>query len=284
MMINSPLRYPGGKAKLSPFLGDLIIQNGLVGSEYCEPYAGGAGLAIKLLSLGFVDRIAINDIDPAIYSFWRSALERTSEFCELIDRTPLTIDEWYRQRQVWREGDVSDQLALGFSAFYLNRTNRSGIIDGAGPIGGYSQEGPWKLGVRFIRDKQISNLLNLQKYSSQISISNMDAIDFLSKKLPLDNTFVYADPPYFVKGKKLYRNSYEMEDHCAVCDILSMNRDRKWIVSYDDVPEIRSIYSEFLPTFYQLNYSAGTKNVGNEVIYASDALKLPTMKALSGAA
>ena len=283
-MINSPLRYPGGKAKLAPFLGDLIIQNGLIGAEYCEPYAGGAGLALKLLSLGFVDRIAINDIDSAIYSFWKSALERTDEFCELIDRTPLTIEEWYRQRQVWRDGDVTDRLALGFSAFYLNRTNRSGIIDGAGPIGGYAQEGPWKLGVRFVRDKQISNLLNLRKYSSQISISNMDAIEFISEKLPLENVFIYADPPYFVKGRKLYRNSYQMKDHCSVRDILSRNRDKKWIVSYDDVPEIRAIYSEFSPLSYQLNYSAGTKNVGNEVIYSSDVLKLPTMEGLLGAA
>ncbi|GAB1581441.1 DNA adenine methylase [Phyllobacterium phragmitis] len=138
-MLTSPLRYPGGKAKLFEYLVAVIRENSLYGSTYCEPYAGGAGLALKLLTAGFVRQIALNDIDPSIFAFWRSVLFATDELCSLIETTPITIEEWHHQKSIWRDQDTSDLLKLGFATFFLNRANRSGIIDGAGPIGGYGQ-------------------------------------------------------------------------------------------------------------------------------------------------
>ena len=44
----SPLRYPGGKAQLFPLVRDIIVANRLNGATYIEPFAGGAGLALKL--------------------------------------------------------------------------------------------------------------------------------------------------------------------------------------------------------------------------------------------
>lgn len=274
-MISSPLRYPGGKAKLFDFVAAVIVANDLVGCEYCEPYAGGAGLAIRLLTTGLVANISINDLDPAIHAFWTSALGDTDAFCALIDATPITIEEWRRQREVWREGDSSDPLRLGFAAYFLNRTNRSGIIDGAGPIGGYSQSGPWKLDARLVKQRQIDNIKTLSVFKTQIAVTNYDALHFINLKLRNERALIYADPPYFVKGSKLYRNFYDVKDHIEVKDLLSLFRDKNWIVSYDDVPEIRWIYRDFSPTTYSLNYSAGTKGIGSEVIYGSDALRLP---------
>ncbi|MGY8634548.1 DNA adenine methylase [Bradyrhizobium sp. 14AA] len=154
-MITSPLRYPGGKAKLFPYFVDLIRENKLFGAEYCEPYAGGAGLALRLLTNGFVDRVSINDIDQSIYAFWVSALYDTDRFCRLIEKTPINIEQWHRQQEVWEASDFDNKLKLGFSAYFLNRTNRSGIIEGAGPIGGYGQKGNWKIDVRLIKYKML---------------------------------------------------------------------------------------------------------------------------------
>lgn len=274
-MIGSPLRYPGGKAKLFPFFAELIRANDLYGIEYCEPYAGGAGLAIKLLTGGFVSRISINDIDESIYAFWVSALFDTERFCKLIDRTPITIDQWFRQQEIWENGDTGNMLALGFAAFFLNRTNRSGIIEGAGPIGGYEQRGKWKLDARLIKRKQIENLRALQRFSGQIELSNDDASVFLKKALGVENSLVYLDPPYFVKGRKLYKNFYQPDDHIKIADALELKRKTRWVVSYDDVPEIRRAYSSFSPITYLLNYSAGEKSVGAEVIFLSDAITAP---------
>jgi DNA adenine methylase len=126
-MIYSPLRYPGGKAKLFPYFSQLIKKNGLFGADYCEPYAGAAGLAIRLLTGGFVDSIRINDIDQSVYAFWMAALGMTDEFCRKIDRTPITIAEWRKQKDIWKRNDLANTLDLGFATYFLNRTNRSGL-------------------------------------------------------------------------------------------------------------------------------------------------------------
>jgi DNA adenine methylase len=277
-MITSPLRYPGGKAKLFPFFAELIRQNNLYGASYCEPYAGGAGLAIKLLTSGFVDKISINDIDKSIYSFWMSALFDTDKFCRLIEKTPIDIDQWYHQQKIWQKGDVKNMLTLGFSAYFLNRTNRSGIIEGAGPIGGYAQKGEWKIDVRLVKEKQIENLKSLSRYSNQIEVTNLDAFDYIQKALTIENALVYLDPPYYVKGHKLYKNFYQPEDHIRIAKELKHRRKSNWVVSYDDVLEIRDAYSSFDPITYLLNYSAGEKSLGAEVIFLSNGLKAPDVR------
>jgi DNA adenine methylase len=280
-MIVSPLRYPGGKAKLFPYFAELIRCNRLFGAAYCEPYAGGAGLAIKLLTNGFVDRISINDIDQSIYAFWVSALFNTEKFCRLLDKTPIDIDQWYRQQEIWEASDLDNMLTLGFSAFFLNRTNRSGIIEGAGPIGGYAQKGKWKVDVRLVKHKQIENLKALSKYANQIKVTNLDAFDYLQRAICTENSLTYLDPPYFVKGHKLYKNFYQPADHIKIANELKLKRKSNWVVSYDDVPEIRRAYGSFIPITYLLNYSAGEKSAGAEVIFLSDALSAPAIDGFS---
>jgi DNA adenine methylase len=283
-MISSPLRYPGGKAKLYPYFVDLIRKNQLAGSEYCEPYAGGAGLAIRLLSNGFVKKVSINDIDASIYAFWISVLFDTRKFCALIDKISITIDEWYKQSEIWEDGDLGNPLSLGFAAYFLNRTNRSGIIEGAGPIGGFSQSGTWKLDVRLVKEKQIENIKRLARFSSQIKVTNHDALKFFDAQAKNPEALIYLDPPYFIKGQKLYKNFYEPADHEAIARLLTRRRRVKWVVSYDDVPEIRKAYKAFSPQRYSLNYSAGEKGIGSEVIFVSDALLAPSPRLLKKAA
>lgn len=280
-MIASPLRYPGGKAKLFPYFAELIRTNRLFGAEYCEPYAGGAGLAIKLLTNGFVDRVSINDIDQSIYAFWVSMLFDTDRFCRLIEKTPVNIEQWHRQQEIWEASDFDNKLRLGFSAYFLNRTNRSGIIEGAGPIGGFGQKGNWKIDVRLVKDKQIENIKALSRYANQITVSNLDALDFAGKTVGHGNSLVYLDPPYFVKGHKLYKNFYNPADHLEIASELKRKRKANWIVSYDDVPEIRKAYSTFSPITYLLKYSAGEKSIGSEVIFLSDALQPPHVEGYS---
>ena len=143
----SPLRYPGGKTKFYSYVRDILDCNGLLGETYIEPFAGGAGLALKLLLNDDVKRIVINDFDPAIYCFWYSILQNPEAFCDLIMTVPLTQEEWKRQRQIYLEQDISEPLRLGFATFFLNRTNVSGVVNG-GMIGGKNQSGPFKLDAR----------------------------------------------------------------------------------------------------------------------------------------
>jgi len=280
----SPLRYPGGKVKLFPIFSRLIGENELYNRVYAEPYAGGAGLALKLLNHGFVQQIELNDADPAIAAFWRSVIRRPNEFCRLIEGTDISVLEWRRQREIYNEGLSVGELSLGFAAYFLNRTSRSGIIEGSGPIGGYSQESQWKIDARFNRKRQIEQIQTLSQHRDRIQISCEDAKDFLKYRLKDLSKLIYLDPPYYVKGSKLYKNFYCHDDHVDISNLLRSSREGCWILSYDAAPEIVEIYRDFSPTFYSLNYSAGSYGQGTEVIYSSDSIRLPDFGALASAA
>lgn len=147
----SPLRYPGGKTRLINLVKDVINLNELNGGVYIEPYAGGASLALSLIIDGCMDRVVINDYDRSIYAFWECALHQTESLIEKIIDTPVTIEEWKRQRDIQKNKATASVLDLGFSTFFLNRTNRSGILK-AGVIGGLEQAGAYKIDARFNKD------------------------------------------------------------------------------------------------------------------------------------
>lgn len=274
----SPLRYPGGKAVLSDFLADLVHENGLTDGVYVEPYAGGAGAAINLLLGEHVGEIVLNDIDRCISAFWRAVLNQTATFTRLVRQTRVTIPEWKRQREIYRLPSRQSQVALGFSGFYLNRCNRSGIIVNGGPIGGVRQTGRWKLNARFNKPELIRRIERVALYKSRIKICNDDALAFLKRiatECDPDRTLVYLDPPYYEKGSQLYLNYYTPEDHKALATFLRANRKMKWVLSYDDVPEIRELYHGVRHIRYGLNYSASLARRGREVLFFSDSMEIP---------
>ncbi|MGN6231472.1 MAG: DNA adenine methylase, partial [Trinickia sp.] len=179
----TPLRYPGGKARLRPYLERLIAQNRLYDAHYVEPFCGGAGLALELLMSYTVSTIHINDLDRAVYAFWYSATKRTDALCAKISDTPCTIETWQEQRSVWMNRSKANLLDLGFATFFLNRTNRSGILD-AGVIGGKNQNGQWKLDARYNRDDLIARIKAIGQFRSRIMVYNKEAIDFLQELQP----------------------------------------------------------------------------------------------------
>lgn len=272
---DTPLRYPGGKSQLIPFVIELLKENNLFYGEYAEPFAGGSGIAVKLLLDGYVDKIYLNDFDPAIYCFWHSVLNHTDKLCELIKDTEITIKEWHKQRQIYLKCDFSHEVKFGFSTLFLNRTNRSGIIK-AGVIGGLDQNGNYKLDCRFNKPDLIRKIRRIASYKTQINLSQLDAVEFINTVVPdtSPNTLINLDPPYFGKGPELYTNFYQPDDHAilakAVCSI-----QRHWMVTYDDTPEIRNLYKQYATYTSNLNYSAQLKRVGTELLVLGPSLSPP---------
>jgi DNA adenine methylase len=269
----SPLRYPGGKAKLFPFFAGLIEENDLFGCEYREPYAGGAGLALNLLAGGFISRVHLNDIDPGIFAFWRSATQSPEALCSLVAAAQLNIDEWYRQREIRRRPDQHSELELGFATLYLNRANRSGIIEGAGPVGGYHQSGTLRLDARFNKDTVIERIQLVRELAERISVTNIDAVQYINTYGGADGDVMYLDPPYYVRGQRLYKNFYEHDDHQRISESVR-ELTGNWVVSYDDVPAIRTLYSWASPLQLTLRYTAGTSAIGREVVFVSSSLRV----------
>lgn len=272
----TPLRYPGGKGKFANFIKSVFELNNLCDGHYAEPYAGGAGVALELLFLDFASTVHINDIDPAVHAFWWSCIYKTDELCQKIYDTPVTIDNWRVAKRVMDlpSSDCSE-VELGFAAFFLNRTNRSGILK-AGVIGGKEQAGKWKLDARYNKLDLIKRIQKIGLFAKYIHVYNQDAVAFLkemSGTLP-DKSLIYLDPPYYVKGSGLYRNYYEHADHVKIKETVS-GLKKQWLVSYDNVPEIRNIYHQFGQIDYELSYTAQDKKKGSEVMIYPNSLTIP---------
>lgn len=270
----SPLRYPGGKGLLYSRLRTIIRENDLTSSVYVEPYAGGAGAALALLVSGQVERIAINDLDPAVFAFWNAVVTQPGEFTQLVNNVELTVDEWERQREVYLTSPREDHLPLGFATFYLNRTNRSGVLNG-GPIGGKDQTGNYKIDARFNREGLAERIRLIALHADRIAVTNEDGLDVISRYSDSEDAFIYADPPYFEKAGSLYLNAFQEADHKALAERLKSVERAKWILTYDNVPQVAELYSTLRRRLFALNYSAHRVMKANEVMVFSPDLTIP---------
>lgn len=273
---HSPLRYPGGKSCLYPLITAILRENSLKCPHYAEPYAGGASLALALLFGGQVSDIHLNDVDPGIWSFWNSVLNDTDALTALIETTPITVVEWRKQREIYKAGDFAASLKLGFATFFLNRTNRSGIIGTAGVIGGLAQDGNYKIDCRFNREELMRRINRIRKYRSQIHLTRDDALEFLERGADIfpKRTFFAIDPPYFAKGSSLYTSFYSPSDHADVAKAI-LALPRPWILTYDAADEISSLYRDRPQFLFDIKYSLQTKRIGTELMIASNGLLVP---------
>jgi DNA adenine methylase len=282
----SPLRYPGGKSILADFLTNVIELNALQGCTYYEPYAGGAGAALKLLKEDVVSEIYINDADPRIHAFWYSVLNDSKDFVNEIRSVPLTMDEWYQQQEICENPTERDTFEVGFAAFYMNRCNRSGVLSGAGPIGGHEQSGKWRMDVRFNRAPLIERVLSISRLKKRIHLSSLDALEFLKTCLPgtrgRKNVFVYLDPPYVNKGQRLYLNAYDAKDHAKLARYIRAQSTLPWIMSYDDAGLVRELYADQQLAHLTIPYSLQDKRSANELIIAPEHVTIPRSCQISG--
>lgn len=267
----SPLRYPGGKASLAGFFADLISEIQIENATYVEPYAGGVGAGIALLREGLIGDLVINDFDPAVHAFWHSVTTRTTEFVDRVADIPLTVDEWQRQRAIYRAASTEDLLELGFAFFYLNRTNRSGVLTG-GVIGGLAQQGNYKIDARFNRDTLIGRIGAIGELSAQITVMCRDGRSIIREYADRPDVFMYIDPPYVQAGSRLYLNAFEGRDHMALADIVNNVGSAHWLMTYDVDPLIERLYSDHFQSRYELYYSARNYIMSDELMIASPAV------------
>ena len=271
----SPLRYPGGKYKLYEYVVELIKENNC--NTYVEPFCGGAAVALELLFNDVVKNVVINDYDYTIYCFWDSVLHKTDELIKMILQADVSIEEWHKQKAIRSDLDNHDSLEIGFSTFFLNRTNRSGIIDKAGPIGGFLQQGNYPIDCRFNKERLVAQIKKIGDKRDSIKIYNLEALDFIDDIiLEKRKAFIFFDPPYYGKGSGLYANFYSHGDHVNLArTILKKLKNRKWIVTYDNINAIKNMYSKVDSIEFELKYSLQSKRSGSEVMFFSKQIHRP---------
>lgn len=270
----TPIRYPGGKTKLYSFVRNLLQKNDLLHGTYCEPFAGGAGLAIKLLEKGDVNHLILNDADPAIYAVWDLILHFPDDLCDFIESVDVSIKEWDRQKKIYTERENYTLADLGKAAFFLNRTNISGVITG-GVIGGRDQKGNYKIGARFNKENLIEKIRTISEYQEHIELYNLDVLDLMDQAFQNfeDRTLINFDPPYVKKGSQLYKNSFTKEDHTRLRDRIA-GCDRRWIVTYDVCDLVKELYADFRGGYIEVYYSANEIRKAQEYVFYSNNLTI----------
>lgn len=273
----SPLRYPGGKSRLAKFVGTLLESQTSRPTRYVEPFAGGAGVGLRLLVDELVDEIVLNDLNSGIAAFWRSVFERPDELLAKLDGCAVTIDEWHSQRAVYL-AEPDDDVDLGFAFFFLNRTNRSGIPDGR-PIGGYEQTGTWKIDARFDKTGLAERIRALSSYSTRVSIHQIDGVVLTERYIDDPDAIVYADPPYLGKGDRLYLNTLGWDDHLRLAGLLKAGG--RWLITYDADPRVTDdLYVGLRCAEFTLSHSAAVQHVGREYAVFSPSLAIPSLEGL----
>ena len=270
----TPLRYPGGKGRLGQWLAGLLKHNELDGGTYIEPYAGGAGAALYLLVNGHVRQILINDADPVVYAFWWSLVYEMDGLVERIRKTPVTMDTWHQQKELITGDGDADLLDLGFAAFFMNRTNRSGILSG-GVIGGQTQNGKYKIDARYNKEDLIKRITNIADLRTKIDVKNLDAMELVQTSDFDKKSLIYLDPPYYKKGSQLYRNYYNPEDHLAISKKVKSLKT-PWLVTYDGCDEIRRLYSDVSGVEFSFHYSTHTSRPKSTELMYYSGIKLHT--------
>ncbi len=280
MKYTNPLRYPGGKYRLTSYIEQLIISEGLRNSVLIEPFAGSAAVSLYMLQKGLCEQIVINDADILISSFWRCVFTHTDALIEKINSTPITVETWRAMdplRQYANLDQADNLLQLGFAGLFFNRTNFSGILS-ANPIGGLSQKSEYKIDCRFNKLQITRSIRDLSALRERVTVLGFDALDCLDLFSRQRNAFFYIDPPYYEKGKMLYRRYYTDNDHTALAERLHQIRV-PWLISYDDCDFIRGLYQNPAITAQgvYLDYFVRTKQQVNELLLSN--LRIPPLSA-----
>ncbi len=266
----SPLRYPGGKNCIFSFMSKLFYENNLLGVSYAEPYAGGAGLALRLLFEEYVNKIYINDFDRSIYAFWHTIINDSEEFCNWIANVDISVENWHIYKDIQRISNEYDLFELAKSTFFLNRTNVSGVIKG-GIIGGVEQRGKYKIDVRFNKEDLINKIRKIASFRNRIFVSNLDGLAFIKKMdKKREDIFIYLDPPYYKKASDLYMNFYLEKDHENLSRHVR-NINKRWMISYDNQDFILNLYAQERKVLYNLSQCASNR-VGNEILIFSERI------------
>lgn len=270
----SPLRYPGGKARLAPYLARVLVSQSKSIDTYCEPYAGGAGAGLQLLADGHVSKLIINDLNPGIAAFWRSVFFDAQALAGMVTACKVDIESWHEQRSIYLSPDQHDDLTLGFATFFLNRANRSGILS-ARPIGGLQQTGNWRIDARFNKGDLTKRIEYLSSFASQVDVREQRAIELIrTLNRRTKPVLLYVDPPYVIQGEELYMTEHSWSEHGRLEQVLTTS-PHPWILTYDADDRTRELYRDFRCLRFGISHTAQVQKVGREFMFFSRGLRVP---------
>jgi DNA adenine methylase len=271
----SPLRYPGGKRRLVPYVAAALEANALRPELFVEPFAGGASVALELAEADAVERIGIADLDPYVAAFWRTAFFDCDWLCHQVERIEVSLATWERMKGA----RYTAARSMALACLFLNRTSFNGTLHRrAGPIGGKAGESDYAIACRFPRERLVRRLRACEELARDGRVAFVHCASALetiryARTIASRNEgslFFYFDPPFWAKSHRLYRYSFEDPDHEAFSESLHQVRE-PYLLSYDPAPEVGSLYAshEVQIETIELFYAATQRSAGRELMISN---------------
>lgn len=270
----SPLRYPGGKARMAPWLTDTFesLLWPLDVEIWLEPFGGGAGAALTALMSDRVPEAWIVEANPALAAFWQTTMQEGEALARRIERAVPTLTLFEDSKQLVSAalaGETIDPFALGYAAFIVNRCSRSGmIIPNVGPIGGKAQSGKYTLNSRFNAGALAQRIRTVYALDSRLRVFAGDGISRL-ETLPgsgiEDEVFCFVDPPYIGVGNDLYAIGMDDGLHRRLAHALN-KLESPWLLTYDAHTQVQELYPERQIVEFQIPHTAGSSRIGREYL------------------
>ena len=253
-------RYPGGKNKIRSVIIEKIaslITDDIV--EYREPFFGGGSIGLELLQrcskslFNKIHSVWINDFDIGIACLWTAVIKYPQALKEKIMGFSPSTKHFYDFKEelgsnleAYRDYVISpdEMIDLGFKKIAIHQISYSGLgTMSGGPLGGQNQKSNYKVNCRWSPDYLCKKIDKINKIFKNFEIKNekCSSHDF-ENLINGRNSFLYLDPPYFLQGTVLYQCSFSQQDHVRLSNALK-STNNKWLLSYDDCPEIRNMYS-----------------------------------------
>jgi DNA adenine methylase len=279
----SPLRYPGGKARMAPWLTDTFeaLLWPMDVEIWLEPFGGGAGAALTALASGRVPEAWIVEANPALAAFWTTVMNDGPAMADRVERTVPTLGMFQDSRQTVAaalDGERIDTFKLGLAAFILNRCSRSGmILPSVGPIGGKAQTGLHTVAARFNAAALADRIRTVHALGDRFKVFAGDGISFL-EDLPAsgvqDEVFCFVDPPYIGVGNDLYAIGMDDDLHQRLANALN-RLTAPWLLTYDAHPQIPQLYPDSQVLEFDIPHTAGSSRVGTEYLVLGPGMGAP---------
>jgi DNA adenine methylase len=252
--MNSPLAYIGGKSKLAQTIIDLIPEHRV----YCEAFAGAAWVFFRKQPSKVE---AINDLDSDLVAFYRVLQHHLEEFLKQF-KWLLSSREWFEDWKRQQEAGGLTDIQRAARYYYLQRQCFGGRVRGR--VFGAS---PGRV--------PLINLLRLEEELSEVylrlagvTIEHLPWQDFI-QRYDRGDTFFYLDPPYY-KAPFYAHNLLTIDEYREMAEILSGIKAR-FILSINDLPEIREVFGRYRIMPVSLKYSVNREanTTGRELLVAN---------------
>lgn len=250
----SPIRYPGGKSKLKKYFVNMFPKKEEVTNVY-DLFIGGGSITLYFAENGYKN-IYANDINKALINL-HSNKGVNYDMLKIL----FSFEDTDINRDIFNY-DFKDKDDPNYF-FIKNKMGFSGLQKSS-----FSPQASIKN----------ANIKSVERLEEMHNVYKNNNVEFYSSSFELlqikDNSFIFADPPYYSNGKKeLYNGTHEVFPHDKLYSFLKKEDEKgnKFMITYDDCEEIREMYKEYnIKTFtasYSMTNTGGNNcKLGNEII------------------